>query len=100
MAPYLSVDGASRAAEFYARAFGAEEVARHPVDEKGRTMQIHLYVNGGSLMLSDAYPEHGHPLEAPQSCRPDQNENLTGAAAGGGADGRCPGTEGSVTLMS
>ena len=34
-----------------------------PPDEKGRTMHIHLYVNGGSLMLSDGYPEHGHPHE-------------------------------------
>lgn len=65
--PYLSVDGASRAAEFYKRAFGAEEVARHPVDDQGRTMHIHLYINGGSLMLSDAYPEHGHPLQTPQA---------------------------------
>ena len=66
LAPYLCVDGATRAAAFYARAFSAEEVARHPVDDKGRTMHVHLYVNGGSLMLSDAYPEHGCGLEKPQ----------------------------------
>jgi uncharacterized glyoxalase superfamily protein PhnB len=30
-------------------------------------MHIHLHLNGGSLMLSDAYPEHGHPLQAPQA---------------------------------
>jgi PhnB protein len=65
--PSLSVDGATKAAEFYKRAFGAEEVARHPVDEQGRTMYIHLYINGGSVMLSDPYPEHGHPLKTPQS---------------------------------
>jgi uncharacterized glyoxalase superfamily protein PhnB len=64
--PYLMLDGAVRAAEFYARAFGAVEVARHPLDEQGRTMHVHLHVNGGSLMLSDAYPEHGFPLVAPQ----------------------------------
>src|SRR5689334_21532258 len=60
-APYLMVDGAVKAAEFYKRTFGVEEVRRLPVDEKGRTMHIHLYVNGGSLMLCDVYPEHGHP---------------------------------------
>ena len=49
--PYLQVDGAVKAAEFYTRAFGAKEVNRHPVDEQGRTMHIHLYVNGSSLML-------------------------------------------------
>jgi PhnB protein len=64
--PYLSLDGASRAAEFYASAFGAHEVFRYPTDDKGRTMHIHLHLNGGSLMLSDAYPEHGHPHQAAQ----------------------------------
>jgi PhnB protein len=63
---YLQVDGAAKAAVFYQRAFGATEVGRQPLDEKGRTMHIHLYVNGGSLMLSDAYPEHGYALERPQ----------------------------------
>jgi PhnB protein len=64
---YLQVDGAMKAAEFYRRAFGAEVVAAHPVDEKGRTMHVHLYINGTSVMLGDAYPEHGHPLRQPQA---------------------------------
>ena len=64
--PYLMVDGAFKAAEFYQRAFGAEQVFAYPPDEKGRTMHIHLYVNGSSVMLSDAYPEHGAVLETPQ----------------------------------
>ncbi len=64
---YLTVDGALKAAEFYARAFGAEMVAALPADEQGRTCHVHLHVNGSSLMLSDAYPEHGHPLQPPQS---------------------------------
>ncbi len=64
---YLTVDGAAKAAEFYKRAFGAEEAFMFPVDEKGRTMHIHLYINGSSVMLGDAFPEHGHPLEKPQS---------------------------------
>jgi PhnB protein len=64
--PYLQVSNASAASEFYQRAFGGIEVFRHPVDDKGRTMHIHLYVNDGSLMLSDAYPEYGHPLQNPQ----------------------------------
>ncbi|HEY7900430.1 MAG TPA: VOC family protein [Caulobacteraceae bacterium] len=57
---YLAVDGAVKAAEFYRRAFGAELAAINPVDDKGRTMHIHLYVNGSSVMLGDYYPEHGH----------------------------------------
>ena len=63
---YLQVDGATKAAEFYSRAFGAEVVAAHPVDDKGRTMHVHVYLNGSSLMMSDAYPEYGHPLQPPQ----------------------------------
>ncbi|MEP7246872.1 MAG: glyoxalase/bleomycin resistance/extradiol dioxygenase family protein [Gammaproteobacteria bacterium] len=70
--PYLEIiDGAMKAAEFYGRAFGAEVAAAHPVDEKGRTMHVHLYINGSSVMLSDGYPEHGHPA------LPAQGYNLT-----------------------
>ncbi|ACA17646.1 Glyoxalase/bleomycin resistance protein/dioxygenase [Methylobacterium sp. 4-46] len=63
---YLTVEGAMAAASFYARAFGAEIVASHPADEKGRTMHVHLHLHGASLMLCDPYPEHGHPWRAPQ----------------------------------
>jgi PhnB protein len=65
--PYLQVDGAMKAADFYQRAFGAEVAAAHPVDDKGRTMHVHLYINGSSLMMGDAYPEHGHSLQKPQA---------------------------------
>ena len=41
---YLQVNGAAKASDFYQRAFGATEVARHPLDEKGRTMHVHLHV--------------------------------------------------------
>ena len=64
---YLQVDGAMKAADFYKRAFGAELAAAYPMDDQGRTMYVHLYINGSSVMLSDAYPEHGHPLEKPQA---------------------------------
>jgi uncharacterized glyoxalase superfamily protein PhnB len=67
VAPYLCVDGASRAADFYACAFGAQEVDRHPLDEQGRTMQIHLHINGGSVMLSDRYCDPGDPAPMPQA---------------------------------
>ena len=66
LTPYLQVEGASKASEFYVKAFGAKEVFKHPVDESGRTMHVHLYVNGSSLMLSDGYPEQGCPAEKPQ----------------------------------
>ncbi|MEJ1962351.1 MAG: glyoxalase/bleomycin resistance/extradiol dioxygenase family protein [Gammaproteobacteria bacterium] len=65
--PYLQVDGASAASALYQRAFGGVEVAKHPVDDKGRTMHIHLHINGSSIMLSDPYPEHGYGSEKPQA---------------------------------
>ena len=64
---YLQVDGAMKAAEFYQRAFGAQLVHAHTRDDKGRTMHVHLYVNGSSVMLSDPYPEHGYALQKPQA---------------------------------
>lgn len=65
LVPYLTID-TGKAGEFYKVAFGAEEAFCVPRDEQGRTMHLHLYVNGSSLMLCDAYPEHGYPLEKPQ----------------------------------
>ena len=64
---YLQVDGAMKAAEFYRRALGAEIAGAHPPDDEGRTMHVHLYINGGSLMLCDPYPDYGYPLEKPQA---------------------------------
>jgi uncharacterized glyoxalase superfamily protein PhnB len=62
---YLGIDGAARAAEFYVKAFGAEIAMIQPPDDKGRTMHAHIYLNGSSIMMSDFYPEHGHPVVAP-----------------------------------
>lgn len=58
--PYLSVDGAGAASDFYQKAFGAKELRRLPADDGKRFMHIHLEINGGSLMLGDTFPEHGH----------------------------------------
>ena len=64
--PYLMPSNAGEAAAFYVRAFGAEEVARMPTPD-GRLMHCHLYINGGSLMMSDSFPEHGHSAQTPQA---------------------------------
>jgi RNA polymerase sigma-70 factor (ECF subfamily) len=64
--PYLSVRDASAASKFYQKAFAAEELARMPAEDGKRLMHCHLRINAGSLMLSDPFPEHGHPLEAAQ----------------------------------
>ncbi|MEI9996466.1 MAG: glyoxalase/bleomycin resistance/extradiol dioxygenase family protein [Rhizomicrobium sp.] len=63
--PYLNLDGAGKAADFYKRAFGADEIARMPGAADGRLIHCHLVLNGNSLMLSDPFPEHGHPAQTP-----------------------------------
>jgi PhnB protein len=60
--PYLTVRGAKKAAEFYARAFGAEELRRMDADDGERLMHCHLRINGGDVMLSDDFPEYGGGL--------------------------------------
>jgi PhnB protein len=65
--PYLTLPNASAAAEVYKEAFGAEEVARQYAQDGKRLMHCHLYINGGSLMLSDFFPEYGHPEQKPQA---------------------------------
>ena len=62
--PYLNPSDSSAAAELYKQAFGAEEVARMPLPD-GRLMHCHLYINGGSVMMTDPMPEHGHPYQGP-----------------------------------
>ncbi|MDP3739578.1 MAG: glyoxalase/bleomycin resistance/extradiol dioxygenase family protein [Hyphomonadaceae bacterium] len=57
--PYLSFDGASEAAAFYGRAFGAREISRMPGEDGKRLMHCHLEINGGGFMLSDNFPEYG-----------------------------------------
>ena len=63
---YLAVDGAVKASELYKKAFNADVAMVDPPDGKGRTMHVHLYINGSSVMLSDFFPEQGHAKVAPQ----------------------------------
>lgn len=60
--PYLAIDGARKAIDFYAKAFGAKlfgEAANMPGTDK--LANASLIINGGVLMLSDHFPEHGQP---------------------------------------
>ena len=61
--PYLNVAGAAEAGELYKKAFGATEIHRMPAEDAKRLMHLHLLINGGSLMLSDIFPEHGYEHE-------------------------------------
>ncbi|WP_309604909.1 VOC family protein [Phenylobacterium sp.] len=62
---YLQVSDAAAASAFYRRAFGALEVNRLLHPDGKRIIHCHLYLNEGSLMLNDAFPDQGMPLVAP-----------------------------------
>jgi len=53
--PYLSIDGAAKAIDFYKKVFGAQEVVRH--DMGGRIGHAELKVGKGLIMLADEFPE-------------------------------------------
>jgi uncharacterized glyoxalase superfamily protein PhnB len=61
---YLTLSDANAAGEFYKQAFGAEELRRHAAPD-GKLMHLHLKINGGSLFLMDAFPEHGGAYREP-----------------------------------
>lgn len=67
LTPYLSVDGARKAIEFYKEAFGALERETMPNDTGDRLMHAQLDVNGSPLFLSDFFPDYGYPPVAPQA---------------------------------
>src|SRR3984885_7746764 len=56
--PHIVVQGAGRAAAFYAEACGAREVSRIPVPD-GRLMSVRLRIGDGLLHLADEFPEMG-----------------------------------------
>jgi PhnB protein len=67
LTPYLSVDGARKAIDFYVQAFGAVERERLPTETGDRLMHAQIDVNGSPLFLSDFFPDHGYPAVAPQA---------------------------------
>ncbi len=62
--PYLRVDDAKKAVEFYVAAFGAKEKLRL-VEPSGRVGHVELGFGTTTLMLSDEYPEYG--IRGPRS---------------------------------
>lgn len=59
VSPYLTMRDAAKAIDFYKRVFAAEETGRHLADDGKRLMHASLTINGGVVMLSDEFPEHG-----------------------------------------
>lgn len=59
VAPYLTVSPAAGAIAFYAAVFGAQQRALMPSLDGLRIAHCELSINGGSVMLSDFFPEFG-----------------------------------------
>ncbi len=56
--PYLVVDDANAAIDFYTRAFGAKEKFRMPMGD--RIGHAELLIGDSHIMLADEFPEMGH----------------------------------------
>jgi PhnB protein len=67
VSPYLTIrlQHGQQAIEFYKRAFAAEELSRMLAEDGVRVMHAHLVINGGSVMLSDDFPEYHSLVDAP-----------------------------------
>nr|MEA2798688.1 PhnB protein [Phenylobacterium sp.] len=64
---YMQLRDAAAASAFYQRAFGAEEKNRMLHPDGKRIIHCHLWLNEGSIMLNDPFPDQGMPLETPQA---------------------------------
>ena len=67
--PHLTVTGGAVAVAFYRDAFGAEEFVRRYADDGERIVRSHLGINGGSIILSDDFPERHGEVGAPPPAR-------------------------------
>jgi PhnB protein len=57
--PYLAVDGAADAIDFYTKVFGARERMRMPGPD-GKIGHAELEVGDSVIMLADEFPDMGH----------------------------------------
>ena len=59
LTPHLVVKGASKAIEFYKRAFGAEEIRRVPGPDGKSLLHADLKIGDSHIFLVDEFPEMG-----------------------------------------
>jgi PhnB protein len=57
--PYLILNDAAKAIEFYKRAFGAAELARFPAPG-GKVGHAEIKIGDSTIMLADEFPGMGH----------------------------------------
>jgi PhnB protein len=62
--PYLIVNGASKALDYYKMAFGAQELMRFDGPD-GKIMHAEIQIGNARIMVADESPEMGH--KSPQS---------------------------------
>src|SRR5256886_10540329 len=62
--PYLIINGAARAIDFYEKVFDATEVMRM-ADPSGKVGHAEIKIGDSVIMLADEHPEMGH--RSPQS---------------------------------
>jgi PhnB protein len=55
--PYLSIQGAARALEFYRKAFGAKVLMSMPGPKGGEIGHAEIQVGDSRIMLADEYPD-------------------------------------------
>lgn len=60
LVPYIWVDDAAKALEFYAKALGATEKVRLTFPGSDKVMHGEMQVGGNTFMLGEASREHGH----------------------------------------
>ena len=56
--PYLAIDGAAEAIDWYVRALGATELFR--MEREGKIGHAEIKIGDSPLMLADEHPEMGH----------------------------------------
>ncbi len=61
--PYLTVDDAKSAIDFYKRAFGADEVMC--LEDRGKVAHAEVQIGDSHIMLSDEYPDRN--IRSPKS---------------------------------
>jgi PhnB protein len=58
LTPYLIVQGAASALDYYKKAFGARELVRMP-GPGGKVMHAEIRIGDSTIMLADEFPEMG-----------------------------------------
>src|SRR5262245_32146796 len=62
--PYLSIEGAAEALDWYKKAFNAKELSRQSLPD-GKVMHARMRIGDSIIMLSDYMP--GGPVQSPKS---------------------------------